>query len=398
MPTGTECADCHQPHISDATPARGDDGRLDASGPIKGASGVSVVNGAANSAPTYTWNRTTALEYELCFKCHSGYTDLPAQDPAHPSRWALDKGIELNPANVSYHPVEAAGNEPDDHDARASSGTSPYKLWNFTPGRRSGARTATGTPTATRSTLQPRRPIDNHARTNRGNPARATTGTACSHQSELYDAGGLRPVLRVPRRSPMVDTAGQPPRHELQLPRPPPRRDGRQRHRRHGHRRRRRGPGQRDLRRVPLPDPRHGAPRRAARRRPSGLVNFGPTSSRARAWRSCRATPTTLGTCTLTCHGKGTTTTSTPRRPDRREDRRAAPCIEGYRGFVFLHRSAPAGPGRNVRPDGWAQGASPGQSGQVSSRGPPRHRMRAPRCFARRRAPLPARAPGEVAA
>jgi len=35
---------------------------------------VNVVNAAAGDAPTYTLNPTSALEYQLCFKCHSGYT------------------------------------------------------------------------------------------------------------------------------------------------------------------------------------------------------------------------------------------------------------------------------------------------------------------------------------
>ena len=37
-------------------------------------------------------------EYQICLKCHSGFTTLtPAQDPSSASTWALDKAIELNP-------------------------------------------------------------------------------------------------------------------------------------------------------------------------------------------------------------------------------------------------------------------------------------------------------------
>ena len=127
----TACADCHQPHLADGTRPVNSVGGWSASGAIAGASGVAVVNGAAGTAPTYSLETTSAFEYELCFKCHSGFTQLPAQDPSHPSRWALDKGIELNPANVSYHPVEAAGKNQTSAMALSLAGTSPYKLWVF---------------------------------------------------------------------------------------------------------------------------------------------------------------------------------------------------------------------------------------------------------------------------
>ena len=73
-----------------------------------------MTNGAAGTAPTlHAGQHVATFEYQLCLKCHSGYTRCRRRIAAHPSRWALDKGVELNPANVSYHPVEAAGNEPD---------------------------------------------------------------------------------------------------------------------------------------------------------------------------------------------------------------------------------------------------------------------------------------------
>jgi hypothetical protein len=86
------------------------------SGAQGNASGVKVTNGPADTAPSYGWLDTPAtsgakiqFEYELCLKCHSSYTTLQARDPLHPSWAALDKGREFNPANVSTHPVEAAG-------------------------------------------------------------------------------------------------------------------------------------------------------------------------------------------------------------------------------------------------------------------------------------------------
>ena len=125
------CADCHQPHNADGALSVETIAGWTASGALKGASGVSVANGVAGSAPAYTLNPASALEYQLCFKCHSGFTQLPAQDPAHPSRWALDKAVELNPANLSYHPVEAAGTNQTTAMAASLAGTSPYKLWAF---------------------------------------------------------------------------------------------------------------------------------------------------------------------------------------------------------------------------------------------------------------------------
>lgn len=132
----TACADCHQPHLADGSPAVETTNGWTASGALYGASGVSVVNGSAGAAPTYTKTSTSTFEYQLCFKCHSGFTTLPEQT-GPPSTWALDKAVELNPANLSYHPVEAPGrNQTAQLDLSLSGdvtwGTSPYKLWQFT--------------------------------------------------------------------------------------------------------------------------------------------------------------------------------------------------------------------------------------------------------------------------
>ena len=125
------CADCHQPHNADGSLAAETADGWSASGALEGASSVSVVNGVAGASPTYTLNPTSTLEYQLCFKCHSGFTQLPANDPAHPSRWALDKAIEVNPANLSFHPIEAQGKNQTGQMGLSLSGTSPYKLWTF---------------------------------------------------------------------------------------------------------------------------------------------------------------------------------------------------------------------------------------------------------------------------
>ena len=127
------CADCHDPHNATATLASvGTPGApWGASGAILGVSGLVVLNGGPGSAPVYALVRNVTFEYQLCFKCHSGYTQLPARDPDHPSAWALDKGIELNPANGSYHPIEAAGTN---GTAAMSESLAGGVLWQFGTG------------------------------------------------------------------------------------------------------------------------------------------------------------------------------------------------------------------------------------------------------------------------
>jgi hypothetical protein len=46
----------------------------------------------------------------------------------------LDKGAELNPANASFHPIEAPGKNTTAAMNAQLAGTSPYKLWTFTTG------------------------------------------------------------------------------------------------------------------------------------------------------------------------------------------------------------------------------------------------------------------------
>jgi len=135
----SECADCHNSHQAKAAPdsAQVADG-WDASGRLSGVSGVSVLNGAAGTAPAYTFlngiTNVMTREYQLCFKCHSGSTVLPPPIAGKPSTDLLDKAVEFNPNNPSFHPVEAAGTNQTPKMAESLAGSSPYKLWNFTPG------------------------------------------------------------------------------------------------------------------------------------------------------------------------------------------------------------------------------------------------------------------------
>ena len=138
----SECADCHNSHKAGTTDSTqsADGTGWDASGRLAGVSGVSVVNGTvADSVPApadYTFLdgviKPVTREYQLCFKCHSGFTALTSNAGLKPSQYALDKAVEFNPANDSFHPVEAAGTNKTAKMDLNLAGGSPYKMWDFT--------------------------------------------------------------------------------------------------------------------------------------------------------------------------------------------------------------------------------------------------------------------------
>jgi predicted CXXCH cytochrome family protein len=175
------CADCHSPHDATADrPAQSTTGWT-ASGDISGASAVSIRDNAAGTAPAYTLVGTgvngqrPTYEYDLCLKCHSGRTVLPTQPAAHPSWWALDKGIELNPANASYHPVSAAGRNLTAQMAASLIGTSPFKAWDLSVDSTIRCTQCHGDPSTVNQTASaaPKRPAPDayeasHASPNRG--------------------------------------------------------------------------------------------------------------------------------------------------------------------------------------------------------------------------------------
>jgi predicted CXXCH cytochrome family protein len=134
----SQCSNCHNAHQASTADSVQTTAGWTAPGQLSGVSGVSVVNGAADTPPMYTFLDGAAspvtLEYQLCFKCHSGFTTLLPQTPGKPSTDALDAGAEFNPANPSFHPVEAAGTNQTAKMTDSLAGTSPYKLWNFTTG------------------------------------------------------------------------------------------------------------------------------------------------------------------------------------------------------------------------------------------------------------------------
>ena len=176
-----QCSDCHQPHVADATTSvqvsvAGQSVGWSSGGPINGAAGVAVTNGAANTAPTYSLLTQTTYEYQLCFKCHSGYTQLPIRSASHPSWQARDKAIELNPANLSFHPIEAKGTNPNFIRTGQTvgvmdqnlAGTSSYKVWTFTSTSTIRCQNCHGSSGQTRVPANAGATSDNHASVNRG--------------------------------------------------------------------------------------------------------------------------------------------------------------------------------------------------------------------------------------
>jgi predicted CXXCH cytochrome family protein len=302
-----QCADCHQPH--NATPQHSTeqpDGWL-ASGAIAGAAGVSVTNGDAGTEPVYALQRTSTLEYELCFKCHSGFTVLNAQDPAHPSRWALDKGVELNPANVSYHPVEAAGRNTSTAMQNSLSGTSPAKRWSFSIDSTIRCANCHGSPASIAGANPPNASavIDTHASSNRGILVAPYRDRDLKGPNELYNASDFSLCYVCHAESPMVDDSGDPLAdtnfnwhgyHLANLTYT--------------------GTGSRDIDAGGAGQGNavcaechfrtHGTALAVNGQEPAtGLVNFAPNVQPANGVvRFVPATPTAYGSCTLTCHGK----------------------------------------------------------------------------------------------
>src|SRR5206468_8803452 len=99
------CSDCHNAHDIGASSALPSPPQ--ASNRLAGVSRVEVANGGAGVAPVYRFRRADepgANEYEICFKCHSSFTTQP------PGQSNL--ALLTNPANASYHPIQAPGKNP----------------------------------------------------------------------------------------------------------------------------------------------------------------------------------------------------------------------------------------------------------------------------------------------
>lgn len=93
------CSDCHNPHAAKAATAPAQR----AAGAIRGVKGVSRSGSVVKSV---------SREYELCFRCHA---DSVSRGQATVERQIADTNTrqEFNPANQSYHPITAAGKNPN---------------------------------------------------------------------------------------------------------------------------------------------------------------------------------------------------------------------------------------------------------------------------------------------
>ena len=76
--------------------------------------------------------------------------------------------MELNPANGSFHPVEAAGTNQTSAMAASLGGTSPYKLWNFTTASTVRCSSCHGDPSSIATGTGADADLPAHASTNRG--------------------------------------------------------------------------------------------------------------------------------------------------------------------------------------------------------------------------------------
>ncbi|TAK67725.1 MAG: hypothetical protein EPO22_02645 [Dehalococcoidia bacterium] len=115
-----ECGDCHNPHTLDSSKSAKTSSGWTASGALTGSAGVSA-------SPAYAYKNPVSMEAEVCFKCHSASTVLLSYSKE--SYKKTDKIYEFDPANASYHPVEAPGKNVGPQMATSLAGGT---RWRFT--------------------------------------------------------------------------------------------------------------------------------------------------------------------------------------------------------------------------------------------------------------------------
>ncbi len=120
-----ECEDCHDPHGS----ARGDTTAPWLQREMDQTAGVDPVWVAPGAPAGYNWLIEAEREYQVCYKCHSSFTELPTYAPdgwdgrtyvpdglrklTYTSSSQVpdhrDLALEFNPYNASFHPVVSRG-------------------------------------------------------------------------------------------------------------------------------------------------------------------------------------------------------------------------------------------------------------------------------------------------
>jgi predicted CXXCH cytochrome family protein len=110
-----ECVDCHNPHA--ATTVLHTQGTNAVSGALEGVVGVSATTPSEWTEPSYSVVNPATMEYQICYKCHSGANTAAAGfadwgGGSGSTAWT-DVGLEFNPSNTSYHPVVAATSTTD---------------------------------------------------------------------------------------------------------------------------------------------------------------------------------------------------------------------------------------------------------------------------------------------
>lgn len=97
------CSDCHDPHAANAAMASGGN----VTGKIANTMGVSPIYSVLNSTyatPTSYVSGNVNKEYQLCFKCHTGYNGNYPTPPVG-AMAETDLAREFNPKNPAFHDV-----------------------------------------------------------------------------------------------------------------------------------------------------------------------------------------------------------------------------------------------------------------------------------------------------
>jgi predicted CXXCH cytochrome family protein len=94
----TECTDCHNVHETTSTPAAS--GAPDVNGELKGAWGPAV-DYSVDDAIVYSFKQGVDYEYEVCFKCHSGWFE--DEDGNTIEDYGIDIASLVDTRNPSLH-------------------------------------------------------------------------------------------------------------------------------------------------------------------------------------------------------------------------------------------------------------------------------------------------------